>query len=127
MITIFILDGVINNYIVIDLILFYLYFYHNKNSFFIGLLYDIIYTDTLFLHAFLFTFVSFGISKTRKKNIYYFILILMIYHIIEYLILLLMKVHIFTYQDIYLLIKTILINSFIVYIINYIHKKIRQA
>ena len=123
MISVFIIDGVISNYIVIDCILLYLYFYQNKHSFLIGLFYDIIYTETLFLHAFLFTLFSFFIKKIKDKNIFYFILLIMSYHIIEYLILLLMKVHIFNYQDIITLIKTIIINSLIAYIFDYIHKK----
>lgn len=127
MIGIFILDGVINNYIMLDIILIYFYFYNNKYPFLIGLCYDIIYTETLFLHAFLFTLVSYLISKIKEMSIHYFIFILIIYQIIRYLILILMKIHIYNYTDIYILLRTIIINSLIVYIINFIHKKIKHA
>lgn len=127
MIGIFLLDGVINNYIMIDVILIYFYFYNNKYPFIIGLCYDIIYTGTLFLHAFLFTLVSYLITKIKKLNINYFILLLIMYHIIYYLILVLMKVHIFSYGDILSLIRVIKINTIVVYVIHFIHKKIKHA
>lgn len=125
MITTFILDGVISNYIIIDLILFYFYFHEERHPFLIGLCYDIIYTDTLFLHAFLFFLVSYGISKI--KNIYSFFVILSLYHLIEYVLLITLKIHIFEINDIFILIRTTLINIILVYIINRIHKRKKSA
>lgn len=122
MITIFILDGLIHNFFAIDVLIFYFYFSDNRYSFWIGLAYDIIYSETLFLHAFLFYVFSYFISKI-KGNIYYFLLLIVAYHLLEYGILVMTKVHIFQVQDFYLLLKTIMVNITLSLICNLIHKK----
>ena len=127
MITMFLLEGIFSNYIVIDFILFYFYFHNPKYSFWVGLCYDIIYTGTFLLHAFLFTVVSFIISKIKEKNLYYFILVLIGYHVMEYAVLLLMNLHVFTYQDILHLFRIIVSNSILLFILDWIHKKKKPA
>lgn len=122
MITIFILDGLIHNFFAIDVLIFYFYFSDNRYSFWIGLAYDIIYSETLFLHAFLFYVFSYFISKI-KGNIYYFLLLIVAYHLLEYGILVMTKVHIFQIQDFYLLLKIIMVNIILALICNLIHKK----
>lgn len=122
MITIFILDGLIHNFFAIDVLIFYFYFSENRYSFWIGLAYDIIYSETLFLHAFLFYILSYFISKI-KGNIYYFLLLIMVYHLLEYGILVMTKVHIFQIQDFYLLLKIIMVNIILALTCNFIHKK----
>lgn len=123
MIPFFIIDGIISNYLFIPLILIYFYYGKNKYSFLIGLLYDIVYTNTLFLNAFLFFLISYLINKIKNKNIIYFIIIINLYHVILYIILLLLKYNIFTYEYLSLLFKQIIINTVIIIIINIIHKK----
>lgn len=75
----FLLDGILSNYLpinglftplfsLVSLIVVYPYFNGNKRdyykyAFLLGLLYDLIYTDTLVFHAFLFLFMSFLITK----------------------------------------------------------------
>lgn len=122
MITIFILDGLIHNFFAIDVLIFYFYFSENHYSFWIGLAYDIIYSETLFLHAFLFYILSYFISKI-KGNIYYFLLLIAAYHLLEYGILVMTKVHIFQIQDFYLLLKIIMVNIILALACNFIHKK----
>ena len=122
MITIFILDGLIHNFFAIDVLIFYFYFSENRYSFWIGLAYDIIYSETLFLHAFLFYILSYFISKI-KGNIYYFLLLIVAYHLLEYGILVMTKVHIFQIQDFYLLLKIIMVNIILALACNFIHKK----
>ena len=105
----FYLEGIFSliniNYLIplftlMSLILIYPYVYHIKKDyykicFFLGLLYDITYTDTLFLNAFIFLFIGYiitKISKIIKNNIYNNILIsiiiISIYRIVTYIILL---------------------------------------
>ena len=75
----FLLDGILSNYLpinslftplfsLVSLIIVYPYFNGNKRdyykyAFLLGLFYDLIYTDTLVFHAFLFLFMSFLITK----------------------------------------------------------------
>lgn len=122
MITAFILDGFLHNFLTIDVLILYFYFSENRYSFWIGLAYDVIYSETLFLHAFLFPICSFFISKI-KGNIYYFFLLIIAYHLLEYSILLMTKRHLFQIQDFYLLFKIISINIILALICNFIHKK----
>ena len=122
MITTFILEGLISNYITIDLILFYFYFKKNKYPFLIGLLYDIIYTDTLFLHAFIFLIILFLIDKIKDKNYLYFIFIILIYHVLIYLVLLLINP--FSIYSLIMLIRNIIINITIYILLHYLNKKI---
>lgn len=121
MITTFILEGLISNYITIDLILFYFYFKKNKYPFLIGLLYDIIYTDTLLLHAFIFIIISFLIDKIKGKNYLYFIFIILIYHVLIYLVLLLINP--FSIYSLIMLIRNIIINIMIYILIFNLNKK----
>ena len=121
MITTFILEGLISNYITIDLILFYFYFKKNKYPFLIGLLYDIIYTDTLLLHAFIFIIISFLIDKIKDKNYLYFIFIILIYHVLIYLVLLLINP--FSIYSLIMLIRNIIINIMIYILIFNLNKK----
>lgn len=121
MITTFILEGIISNYITIDLILFYLYLKKNKYPFLIGILYDIIYTDTLLLHAFIFVIISFLINKIKDKNYLYFIFIILIYHILKYSILLLINP--FSIYSLIMLIRNIIINIIIYVLIFNLNKK----
>ena len=121
MITTFILEGLISNYITIDLILFYFYFKKNKYPFLIGLLYDIIYTDTLLLHAFIFIIISFLIDKIKDKNYLYFIFIILIYHVLRYLVLLLINP--FSIYSLIMLIRNIIINIMIYILIFNLNKK----
>lgn len=123
MITIFILDGIISNYFFFPTILIYFYYNKNRYPFLIGLLYDIVYTNILFLNAFLFSFISYLIKKAKGKNIVYFIIIIIIYYILLYLILLILKYNTFNYKQLLLLVKQILINTITIIIINIIHKK----
>lgn len=121
MITTFILEGLISNYITIDLILFYFYFKKNKYPFLIGILYDIIYTDTLLLHAFIFIIISFLIDKIKGKNYLYFIFIILIYHVLIYLVLLLINP--FSIYSLIMLIRNIIINITIYILLHYLNKK----
>lgn len=121
MITIFILEGLITNYITIDLILFYFYFKKNKYPFIIGLLYDIIYTNTLFLHAFTFKIVSYLINKIKTNNYLYFTLIIVVYHVLIYLNLLFIN-H-FNLYSLIVLIKNIIINIIIYALLYFLNKK----
>ncbi len=75
----FILDSIISNFIslssiffplftLMSLIIIYPYFNSYKNKFYltcftIGMLYDLIYTDTIVIHAFLFLLIGFIITK----------------------------------------------------------------
>lgn len=121
MITIFILDGIINNYIVIDLILIYMYYKKYKYPFLIGLLYDIAYTDTLFLNAFLFKiFILFSLKK--ETNSLYLIMLISFYHITNYLILLLLGYINFAFLNIINIIINILINIIVILIYDFYHK-----
>lgn len=121
MITTFILEGIISNYITIDLIIFYFYFKKNKYPFFMGILYDIIYTDTLLLHAFIFIIISFLINKIRDKNYLYFTFIILIYHILKYTILLLINP--FSIYSLIMLVRNIIINIMIYILIFNLNKK----
>lgn len=121
MITTFILEGLISNYITIDLILFYFYFKKNKYPFLIGILYDIIYTDTLLLHGFIFIIISFLINKIKDKNYLYFIFIIIIYHILKYLILLLINP--FSIYSLIMLIRNVILNIIIYILIFKLNKK----
>ena len=121
MITTFILEGIISNYITIDLIIFYFYFKKNKYPFLIGILYDIIYTDTLLLHSFIFIIISFLINKIRDKNYLYFTFIILIYHILKYTILLLINP--FNIYSLIMLVRNIIINIMIYILIFNLNKK----
>ncbi len=102
----FYLDGLLSNlnYIfplctLISLIIIYPYLYNMKRdyyiiSFIIGLIYDISYTDTLFLNAFIFLFVGFLLVKINliiTNNIFNVTLIslfiIIIYRVVVFLIL----------------------------------------
>ena len=67
----FILDGICSNYFVtIFTILTLIFIYDNDNKYIYtliaGILYDVIYTDTLFLNTFVFFFLTFLIEKIFK-------------------------------------------------------------
>lgn len=110
----FFLDGVCSNLILISnlfyplfsllsLVIVYPYFYKKNRkkyyiyAFFIGVLYDIIYTNTLFLNGFCFLFISIFINMLYSlitNNVYSSILIsvfiIVCYRLFTYLFLLLM-------------------------------------
>lgn len=106
----FFLDSILTTFIPIDsiflplfslisLIVIYPYFHKEENSyikfsFLLGLLYDIVYTDTLFLNAFVFLLISFCIKLIHEyisNNIFNVsimgLLVVTIYRIITYFIL----------------------------------------
>lgn len=102
MIISFILDGVISNLInynslmypicsLLSLIIVYPYFNQNDNtylvaSFLLGILYDVVYTDTIFFNACLFLILALSLKKVFKKFSYkYFsVLITTLVSIVSY-------------------------------------------
>lgn len=120
----FLLDNLVSNFISIKgifyplfslLSLVIVYPYNKKNylkiSFIIGLLYDITYTDTLFLNAFIFLISAYFIKQIFKKIEYNYIsylfaslLIILFYRISTYSILLIIT---YTSFDISILLKSI--------------------
>lgn len=87
MIISFLLDGILSNYFSPSFTLLNLLInscYKDKNyvlkrSLIFGILYDIVYTDTLILNGFLFFFIILFFYKFNENNKYTFILILFCY------------------------------------------------
>lgn len=93
MIISFILDGLLTNYLpygvgnlslftplttIVALIIIYMFFYKNDRTYFIisfitGFIYDLFYTNLLFLNALLFLLIAFIISKIYKRVDFNFI------------------------------------------------------
>ncbi len=129
MIYAFLLDGIITKYLFITplfTLLTLLFIYRNENRYaitlIIGILYDLLYTDTLFLNAFIFLLILLLIEKIFKYIKYNFlnvllvsILIIVIYRISIYLILCLIGYLYFDYVD--LLFGTIYSLINIIYVI----------
>ncbi|MBP3461359.1 MAG: rod shape-determining protein MreD [Bacilli bacterium] len=121
----FYLEGILSNignilplFTLISLIIIYPYLYNLKKDYYkicfiIGLLYDVAYTDTLFLNAFIFLIIGFFIIKINiimTNNIFNVALISLIV-VILYRILVFIILIFINYIDID-------INSFFVSIIN---------
>lgn len=103
----FLLEGVISNYVnntilnccfsIISLLLIYPYMYKNLNKYYIlsfslGLLYDITYTNTIFLNAIIFLIIAFIIIKLDKiisntfiNSVFIGIITIIVYRLITYL------------------------------------------
>lgn len=132
MISIFlILDVIFNNFYstLFTLSYFICHSYFIKYTFknhiyliiFIGIIYDLIFTDILFLNSFLFLLIYFFIKRYQKKNIYALGLIsLIIYFITLYLLINLYYRQIF---NLTYFIKYIFINYLIFLITIFIYKK----
>lgn len=144
----FILDGLVSTKIssasyfyplftLVSLLLTYKNFNQKDNYYYlisalVGLIYDIVYTDTLFLNAFIFFLISFITRKIFSKynyNLFSLILVSIItiiyYRIITYLILCLINYLSF---DIFILLKgiykSLLINAvYVVLIYGFIKRK----
>lgn len=139
----FLLEGLISNYISFPffLTLTALIFYSNisneenviRYGLIIGVLYDITYTNTLFLNSILFFLIVIflqNIDKKYKNKLSYFLLINVLIHIcyimITYLILILFRY--FEFQIIFILkviIEAILIDTIYFLILYFINHKIR--
>lgn len=148
----FLIEGVLSKYISIDSLLFeylftlisliivYPYFHNNENkyfklSFLIGLLYDIVYTNTIFFNAFVFFIIAFIIKKINSfisnnsvnVAIISFIVIIF-YRTIIYILLCLIGYLNFQIKDLlYSIVSSLILNmlySIILYLItDYISKK----
>lgn len=101
-------------------------------SFIYGLIYDIVFTNTIFLNAIIFLFLSFIISKIHKNfnmNVFNTIMLniglIVLYRTINYLIIIVVDNLSFNYV---LLLKSIysslIINIIYVLILNFIIKKV---
>lgn len=131
MILAFILDGVISRYLfsapLLTLLTLIFIYKNNKRytyTLIIGILYDVIYTDTLFLNTFLF-FISLllveRIFKYLKFNLINVtvtsVLLIVLYRFITYFILLLLGYLEFNYLNLLIGILISLINVIYVFII----------
>jgi len=139
----FLLDGILSRYIninsiflplftIVSLIIIYPYFNDNNSRYFkyisiIGLLYDIVYCNTIFFNSFIFLILGFFIimiSYSLSNNIYVNILITMIcislYRIINYLFVVLFKNVDFTFIVLFKSIYSSLILNIIYCIILYL-------
>lgn len=129
----FYLEGVVSNilnisflipsFTVISLMIIYPYLYNLKKDYYkicfiIGLLYDIAYTDTIFLNAFIFLLIGFIISKVNNivtNNIFNMIplsiLVIILYRTITYTILLFTNYSILSINDLFnSIINSLLLN-----------------
>lgn len=141
----FILDNVIASLInfdslmyplfsILSLILTYNHFNQRDNfyfivSFILGLIYDIAYTDTVFLNAFIFLLLAYLLRKAFTKIVYNYLSVLLIsistiiyYRLITYIILVIVKYINFNFLFLLKGIYSSLIINFIyisvVYLIN---------
>lgn len=117
----FILDGICSNYFVpLFTLLTLIFIYNNDNKYLytliVGILYDVIYTDTLFLNTFVFFFLLFLIEKIFSYIRYNIvnvtlvsILIIVLYRIIIYVVLSTIG---YVYFDLLTLLYSILISLF---------------
>ena len=144
----FILEGIFSNFISIhsilsplfvlmSLIIIYPFLLNNKESYYkicfiVGLLYDLIYTDTIIVHAFLFLIIGFTITKinlilaNNHINVMVMALIIIIlYRLILYCLLLLtgnISFDIFDlFQSIYL---SLVVNIIYIVVMNMITDEI---
>jgi rod shape-determining protein MreD len=137
----FYLEGIISNllninfliplFTLVSLIIIYQYLYNLKNDYYklcfiIGLLYDIAYTDTLFLNACLFLFIGFIITKLNiiiTNNtfnvIILSILIINIYRILTFIILILINYIDLNFYNLFISIVNSLIINIIYVVILY--------
>jgi len=137
MIYIFLIEGIVSNYLssyILLTLISIIFLYKIKNVYskviFVGFLYDVIYTDTLFLNALLFPMVLFLIKKfyhNFEKNLFNTILlsllILIFYLLISYSILILVGYLEFNFNILILnLKKTLVINEILVIFIYLILK-----
>ena len=115
----FILDGICSNYFATIFTILTLIFIYDKDNKYIytlivGILYDVIYTDTLFLNTFVFFFLTFLIEKIFKYIRYNLInvilvsiLLIVLYRVIIYVLLCTIG---YIYFDILKLLYSILIT-----------------
>lgn len=118
----FFLDSILTNLIPIDsillplfslisLIIIYPYFHKEENSyltfsFLLGLVYDIVYTDTIFLNAFIFLLIGFCIKLINQyisNNVFNVsimsLLVVTIYRIITYFVLVIINYLKYDFND----------------------------
>lgn len=134
----FVLDGICSNYFIsLFTLLTLIFVYNNDNKYLytliVGILYDVIYTDTLFLNTFVFFFFTFLIEKIFKYIRYNLINVILVsitliflYRIIIYVLLCTID---YVYFDVLDLLYSIIIslpNIFFV-IIFYLIKKISKT
>lgn len=148
----FILEGILSKYISIESVLFeslftlisliiiYPYFHNNENKYFvlsfsIGLLYDIVYTNTIFFNAFIFLVIAIIIKKintiisNNSINVAIIsLIIIIIYRILVYLILCLINYLNFNIRELlYAIASSLILNmiySILLYLItDYVSKK----
>lgn len=139
----FFLDGLLSNYFPFPffLTLTALIFYSSiekeeaivRNSLIIGVLYDITYTNTLFLNGILFFLIAIFLKNTDKKhqkNLFHLfilnIFIQFIYLFIVYFLLLLFRyLHFNVFILLKCLIEAIFIDTIYFFVLYFIHHKIR--
>jgi rod shape-determining protein MreD len=132
----FLLDSILTSFIpinsiflplfsLISLIIIYPYFHKEENrylvfSFLLGLLYDICYTDTIFLNAFIFLLISFFIKLINEyisNNVFNIsfisMLVITIYRIITYFVLVIINYLKYDFNDLLVSIySSLIINVF---------------
>lgn len=132
----FFLDSIITSFIPIDsillplfslisLIIIYPYFHKEENSylifsFLLGLLYDIVYTDTIFLNTFIFLLIAFIIKLINEyisNNMFNVsimtLLIVIIYRIITYFVLVIINYLTYNFHDLLVCIySSLILNVF---------------
>lgn len=128
----FYLDLILNNFKFIGIPLFtlcYLLLKQNKNiyliSFITGLIYDIVYLDTLILNGFLFPIIIYIYNCLRKKNnILLIILMIILYQTFIFLILCIVRYIKFDfYKYIIIVLKSLIINILYVIILKKVYLK----
>lgn len=138
----FLLDGILSRYIlpntlfiplftIVSLVLIYPYFNDNNFRYFkyiaiLGLLYDIVYFDTLFLNFFIFMiigfviiFLSYLLSNNWYINLGVTVISIVLYRLIHYIFIVLFKNYTFSFMALFESIYSSLILNIIYFIVMY--------